>query len=278
MNSIAIDRSSAAARPVPARPRVVGGVSPGETVIEARGVTKTFGDGSVVALEGASFEARKGEFISLVGPSGCGKSTLLRIISGLIPKTGGSLSVHGREVTEPRSDIGMMFQKATLLEWRTAIENVLLPTELQRRVTADDKRRAAELLHMVGLKDFEFAFPRQLSGGMQQRVALARLLQTGADILLLDEPFGALDEFTRERLNVELMRVVAEVGGTTFFVTHNIQEAIFLADRVMVMTPRPGRLAKIVDVPFERPRDLSIQQSPEFNALVSEVRDVLGGH
>jgi NitT/TauT family transport system ATP-binding protein len=247
-------------------------------VIEATEVAKSFGGGSVIALEGASFAIEKGSFVSLVGPSGCGKSTLLRIIAGLIPKSGGSLKVNGREITAPRKDVGMMFQRPTLLEWRTAIENVLLPTEIERTPTSADKKRALDLIHMVGLKDFEFSFPRQLSGGMQQRVALARLLQTGAEVLLLDEPFGALDEFTRERLNVELMRIVANVGTTTLFVTHNIAEAIFLADRVMVMTPRPGRLAEIVDVPFARPRDPSLQQTPEFNQLVTEVRAILGAH
>ncbi|MES2847081.1 MAG: ABC transporter ATP-binding protein [Pseudomonadota bacterium] len=245
-------------------------------VIKGQGVGKTFGNGAVVALEGASFEIRQGSFVSLVGPSGCGKSTLLRLIAGLIDRTSGNLTVHDKPVAGPHTDVGMMFQRATLLDWRTSMENVLLPTEVVRTPTKADKDRAAELLRLVGLKDFLFAFPSQLSGGMQQRVALARLLQTGADILLLDEPFGALDEFTRERLNIELMRIVAEVRATTLFVTHNIAEAIFLADQVFVMTPRPGRIVEIVDVPFERPRPLSIQTSPEFNALVAKVRDILG--
>ena len=249
-----------------------------KTVIEGRDVGKTFGGGAVIALEGASFSIVEGSFVSLVGPSGCGKSTLLRLISGLIDRTSGSLTVHGRDVTGPHTDVGLMFQRATLLEWRTAIENVLLPIEIQRSVTPADKARAAELLAMVGLKDFAFSFPSQLSGGMQQRVALARLLQTGADILLLDEPFGALDEFTRERLNLELMRIVGEVGATTLFVTHNILEAIFLADEVMVMTSRPGRLARMVHVPFARPRSPELTLTPEFNALVAEVRDILGTH
>jgi NitT/TauT family transport system ATP-binding protein len=245
------------------------------SVIAAQDLTKVFGN-SVLALEAASFSVAAGSFISLVGPSGCGKSTLLRMIAGLIPKTSGSLKIHGEEVTGPRTDIGMMFQKPTLLDWRTAIENVLLPTEISGKVTDDDRRRAYDLLQLVGLSGFEFSFPRQLSGGMQQRVALARLLQTGADILLLDEPFGALDEFTRERLNLELRRIVAGGAVTTVFVTHNIAEAIFLADYVVVLTPRPGRLAKIIEVPFKGERALSIQQTPEFNALVSDVRKVLG--
>jgi NitT/TauT family transport system ATP-binding protein len=246
-------------------------------VIEAVGLGKTF-SASVVALVDASFTVEKGAFTSIVGPSGCGKSTLLRLVAGLIPLSSGRLTVHGQEVAAPRKDVGMMFQKATLLDWRTAVENVLLPSELGGRVMQEDKRRAIDLLHLVGLKGFEFSFPRQLSGGMQQRVALARLLQTGADILLLDEPFGALDEFTRERLNLELLRIVAEVRATTLFVTHNIAEAIFLADHVMVMTPHPGRLAAVVDVPFARPREIELQQTPEFNALVSEVRGILGSH
>jgi NitT/TauT family transport system ATP-binding protein len=247
------------------------------TVIAGERVSKVFAQ-TVVALEGATFVVRKGSFVSLVGPSGCGKSTLLRLVAGLIPLSSGRLAVHGRDVAAPRKDVGMMFQKPTLLDWRTAVENVLLPTEIGGRIAAADRERAIGLLDLVGLKGFEFSFPRQLSGGMQQRVALARLLQTGADILLLDEPFGALDEFTRERLNLELLRIVGEVRATTLFVTHNIAEAIFLADHVMVMTPRPGRLAGIVDVPFPRPREIELQQTPEFNALVSEVRAILGGH
>lgn len=247
-----------------------------DVVIEAKNLTKAFSE-TVIALENASFTVKKGDFVSLVGPSGCGKSTLLRLVAGLIPKSAGNLTVHGSEVEEPRADTGMMFQRAILLEWRTAVENVLLPTELTGSVTNEDRRKAMDYLDLVGLKEFEFTFPRQLSGGMQQRVALARLLQTGADILLLDEPFGALDEFTRERLNLELLRIVAQFQATTLFVTHNIIEAIFLADQVHVMTPRPGRLAKVIDVPFERPRDIELIVTPEFNKIVAEVRDVLGG-
>ena len=249
----------------------------GQTVIEGKNVTKVFGE-TVTALEGANFDIRAGEFISLVGPSGCGKSTLLCLVAGLIEKTSGDVKVNDDLVTKPRTDIGMMFQKAVLLDWRTAIENVLLPSEMKHRITQEDKDKAMASLELVGLKGFEFHFPKQLSGGMQQRVALARLIQTGADILLLDEPFGALDEFTRERLNVELMRIVGELKATTLFVTHNIQEAIYLADRVMVMTPRPGKIAEIIEVKFERPRDISIQTSREFNIIIEQVRDTLGSH
>ena len=249
----------------------------GQTVIEGKNVTKVFGE-TVTALEGANFDIRAGEFISLVGPSGCGKSTLLRLVAGLIEKTSGDVKVNDDLVTKPRTDIGMMFQKAVLLDWRTAIENVLLPSEMKHRISQEDKDKAMASLELVGLKGFEFHFPKQLSGGMQQRVALARLIQTGADIMLMDEPFGALDEFTRERLNVELMRIVGELKATTLFVTHNIQEAIYLADRVMVMTPRPGRIAEIIEVEFERPRDISIQTSREFNIIIEQVRDTLGSH
>lgn len=252
--------------------------SAGKPVVVGSMVGKSFAGGTVVAIEDADFSIPKGRFVSLVGPSGCGKSTLLRLIAGLIPATSGRLLLHDRDVTGPRQDVAMMFQRATLLEWSTAVENVLLPTEIAGRVTEADRKRAMELLDLVGLGDFAFSFPAQLSGGMQQRVALARLLQTGADVLLLDEPFGALDEFTRERLNVELLRIVGEVGATTIFVTHNIAEAIFLADEVYVMTSRPGRIARVIEVPLKRPRQLSIQTSPEFNHLVEEARDVLGAY
>lgn len=245
-------------------------------LVRVLNVGKTFSEGRVVAVDDACLDVAAGEFIALVGPSGCGKSTLLRMLAGLIPPSSGQIKIDGDIVDAPRGDIGMMFQKATLLEWRTAVENVLLPTELSGRVTPANRRAAMSLLDTVGLAGFEFSFPSQLSGGMQQRVALARLLQTGAAILLLDEPFGALDEFTRERLNMELMRIVSEVLATTFFVTHNIQEAILLADRVVVMTPRPGRIASVIDVPFVRPRTLELQVSPEFNAIVARVRAILG--
>lgn len=252
-------------------------VDPRETIITAQDLGMVFAAGSVVALEDVKFEIKRGNFISLIGPSGCGKSTLLRIVAGLLEPTGGTLSVKGERVTGPRPDIGMMFQKPTLLPWKSVMDNVMLPKTLGGRVTKADKEEAVALLHLVGLEGFEFSFPGQLSGGMQQRVALARLLNTGAEILLLDEPFGALDEFTRERLNVELLRIQREVKATILFVTHNIQEAVFLADDVFVMTPRPGRLAEIIGVDLPRPRDISMTKDANFNQRVFEVRDILGG-
>ncbi|WP_051089735.1 ABC transporter ATP-binding protein [Amorphus coralli] len=262
MSSVAIEQSG---------PKAV----PRDVVVRADGVEKTF-DGGVVALEGASFDVHKGEFVSVLGPSGCGKSTLLRLVAGLIERTGGSLTAYGTEVTAPRADIAMMFQRPTLLPWKTALDNVLLPTLIERRPTKEDRERAIGLLRLTGLTDFEFAYPQHLSGGMQQRVALARLLNAGADLLLLDEPFGALDEFTRERLNLELLRIQREIHATIMFVTHNIAEAVFLSDKVLVMTPRPGRLAAEIDVPFARPRAIELTATPEFNALVLKIRDILG--
>jgi NitT/TauT family transport system ATP-binding protein len=247
-----------------------------ETVVTGHNVRMEF-PGPVIALEDATFGIRKGEFVSLIGPSGCGKSTLLRMVAGLLNPTGGRISVNGTPMVGPRAEIGMMFQKATLLDWKPVLDNVLLPNTLAGRVTNADRERAVDLLHMVGLKGFEFAFPRQLSGGMQQRVALARLLNSGADVLLLDEPFGALDEFTRERLNIELMRIQAQIGATIVFVTHNIQEAVFLADRVFVMTPRPGRIAAEVEVNLPRPRTIEQMKSPEFTETAFNIRDTLGG-
>ena len=248
-----------------------------ELVIQGSALRKQFNE-NVIAVEDANITVPRGSFNSLVGPSGCGKSTLLRLISGLIEKSEGDLLVRNAEVVGPRSDIGMMFQKAVLLDWRTSIENVLLPDEIRGSIDKDAKKRAWDHLQLVGLKDFEFSFPRQLSGGMQQRVALARLLQTGADIMLLDEPFGALDEFTRERLNDELLRIVEGPDITTVFVTHNIQEAIYLADQVFVMTPRPGRIAAQIKIDLPTPRNIDMTTTPEFNDYVQQVRDVLAGH
>jgi NitT/TauT family transport system ATP-binding protein len=236
-------------------------------VISASDAVKQF-DGGVLAVDRVTFEARPGEFVSIVGPSGCGKSTLLRLIAGLIPLTDGSISVNGRPVEEPRQDVALMFQRPTLLPWRTAFQNVLLPPKLSKRLNRESERQAYELLDLVGLRGFEHTYPRHLSGGMQQRVALARLLMVGVDVLLLDEPFAAVDQLTRERLNLELLRVHERMSATALLVTHNITEAILLADRVIVMTPRPGRIADVIDVPFERPRVQEMAADPHFQELV----------
>jgi NitT/TauT family transport system ATP-binding protein len=225
-------------------------------------------EGGVLAVDHVSFEARPGEFVSVVGPSGCGKSTLLRLIAGLIPLTAGRISINGREVIEPRQDVALMFQRPTLLPWQTALQNALLPRTLRRKADDAAEREAYELLELVGLSGFEHTYPRHLSGGMQQRVALARLLMVGVDVLLLDEPFAAVDQITRERLNVELLKVHERTEATALLVTHNITEAVLLADRVIVMTPRPGRVADVIDVPFPRPRTQEMAAEREFQELV----------
>jgi NitT/TauT family transport system ATP-binding protein len=253
---------------VPAEAELAAGaVAEERGTIAVEDVVKQF-EGGVLAVDHVSFEARPGEFVSIVGPSGCGKSTLLRLIAGLLPLTGGTIVVNGREVTEPRQDVALMFQRPTLLPWRTALENTLLPPKLSRKQNRETEKHAYELLDLVGLSGFEHTYPRHLSGGMQQRVALARLLMVGVDVLLLDEPFAAVDQLTRERLNLELLRVHERTSATAMLVTHNITEAILLADRVIVMTPRPGRIADVIDVPFERPRVQQMIAEREFQELV----------
>jgi NitT/TauT family transport system ATP-binding protein len=234
-------------------------------------------EGGVLALDRVSLDARAGEFVSVVGPSGCGKSTLLRLIAGLIPLTAGTISVNGVEVTDPRQDVALMFQRPTLLPWRTALQNALLPPTLQGGADSAAERQAYELLDLVGLSGFEHTYPRHLSGGMQQRVALARLLMVGVEVLLLDEPFAAVDQLTRERLNVELLKVHERTSATALLVTHNIAEAVLLADRVIVMTPRPGRIADVLHVPFERPRVPEMTAESEFGELVLRAHKGLQG-
>ena len=230
----------------------------------------------VQALEDITFSVEENEFVTLVGPSGCGKSTLLKITGGLVELTAGKVSFKGQAVLGPRRDIGIMFQTPVLFDWRTALENVLLPAEVLGMEPVAARERAREVLGMVELQGFEDCYPNQLSGGMQQRVSLSRVLMYKPDLLLMDEPFGALDEFTRERLNLEIQRIWMQDRRTILFVTHNITEAIFLSDQVLVMTPRPGRLARVVRVPFPRPREIRLMKSPEFASLVFEIREVLG--
>jgi len=246
--------------------------------ITASKVSKTYRSNArlVHALEDVSFSAEENEFVTFVGPSGCGKSTLLKIVGGLLDRSGGDVMVKGQPVLGPRRDIGIMFQTPVLFDWRTALENVLLPVEVLGLDPGTYRERARGILQMTGLEGFEDSYPNQLSGGMQQRVSLGRALVYEPDVLLMDEPFGALDEFTRERLNLEIQRIWMERRKTILFVTHNITEAVFLSDQILVMTPRPGRLARIVRVPFPRPREIRLMKTTEFASLVFEIREVLG--
>lgn len=244
--------------------------------VSLKDISHVFTDGRepLPALSHVHLDVPSGQFTSIIGPSGCGKSTLLKIMAGLIPATSGEILLNGEPVTGPRQDIGIMFQQPTLLPWRTSLDNVLLPIEI-RSGAAEAKARsedALNLLELVGLKGFDEVRPFELSGGMAQRVAICRMLVTGPAILLLDEPFGALDELTREYMNVELQRICLEREATSFMVTHAIPEAVFLADQVFVMSARPGRIDTIVEVDLPRPRTLDMMTTPEFGALVRKVR------
>ena len=244
--------------------------------ITVRDAVKRF-DGGVLAVDRVSLDIRPGEFVSLIGPSGCGKSTLLRLMAGLLPLTDGTIEVNGSRVTDARQDVALMFQKPTLLPWQTALQNTMLPAALQKKRDAAAEKRAAALLDLVGLSGFEHTYPRHLSGGMQQRVALARLLMVGVEVLLLDEPFAAVDQITRERLNLELLKIHERTAATSVLVTHNLTEALLLADRVVVMTPRPGRISDVIDVPFPRPRFAEMAMEPRFQELVLRAHAGLHG-
>jgi len=226
------------------------------------------------ALASVQLDIMPGEFVSLLGPSGCGKTTLLRMVAGLLAPSSGKVLVGGVEVHEPRPDVGLVFQQALLLPWLSVLRNVLLPVDVQGRPIAGYQDRARDLIRMVGLGGFEKRLPNELSGGMQQRVALARALVHDPKILLMDEPFAALDAMTRETMNLELQRIWLEQHKTVLFVTHGIAESVFMSDRVVVMTPRPGRVAAVIDIPFPRPRSLQLLGSPEFAALAAEIRSV----
>ncbi|MUN38618.1 ABC transporter ATP-binding protein [Actinomadura litoris] len=243
--------------------------------VRLRGVGKRF-DGGVEAMRDLDLSVAPGEFVSIVGASGCGKSTLLRVIAGLVPGSEGTVEVHGEPVTGPREDVGLMFQRPALLPWKTSLENVLLPIRVRRRITHDDVREAMRLLTLFDLEGFEHGFPSQLSGGMRQRVALARLMMTGAGVRLLDEPFGAVDELTRETLNLHLLRVHERTASATVLVTHTISEAVLMSDRVIVMTSRPGTVAAEVPIPLERPRSPEMAYSQRFQELALTVRRALG--
>ncbi|WP_034518395.1 MULTISPECIES: ABC transporter ATP-binding protein [Actinomadura] len=227
---------------------------------------------AVDALAPTSLDVRPGEFVSLIGPSGCGKSTLLKIIAGLLAATGGGVEIDGRTVTEPPPGVSVAFQKPTLLSWRTIRQNILLPVELRGGERAAADRRADELLATMRLTDFAGSLPRELSGGMEQRAAIARSLIDGPRLLLMDEPFGALDEFTREDLNDELLRVWHDEPKTVLFVTHSISEAVYLSDRIVVMRARPGGIHEVIDIDLPRPRRREARGTAEFFEATQRVR------
>lgn len=231
------------------------------------------------ALSDINFTVRRGEFVSIVGPSGCGKTTLLKILAGLSPRTEGSVSIAGKDVTKPLHEVGMVFQAATLLPWRSIIENVMVPVEIQKLDRTKHKQRARDLLDLVGLTGFEDKYPFELSGGMQQRAGICRALVHDPAVLLMDEPFGALDAMTREYMNVELLRIWKESEATIVLVTHSIPEAVFLSTRIIVMSPRPGRIIDVIDCDLPRGRSLDIRETPEFLSIAHRVRQGLrAGH
>jgi NitT/TauT family transport system ATP-binding protein len=247
------------------------------TKIHIEQLCKVYGsrEGSVAALDDVTLSIRANEFVTLVGPSGCGKSTLLKVIGALIKPSRGVLRHDGEPLTEPTRDVGIVFQEAVLLQWRTVLENVLLPAEILGLDKAKSRSRAIDLINLVGLGGFEKRYPRELSGGMQQRVSICRALIHNPSVLLMDEPFAALDALTREELGFELMRIWAADKKTVVFVTHNITEAILLADRVVAMTPRPGRIARVIDIALGRPRTIDMEFSETFKSYSDQVREVI---
>jgi NitT/TauT family transport system ATP-binding protein len=245
--------------------------------IEVREVAKIYAGraGARQALRPTSLDVAAGEFVSIVGPSGCGKTTLMKIVAGLLPASAGDVRVGGVLVHEPPDGVGIVFQAATLLKWRTVLENVLVPADATGRPRAQYEPVARALIRLVGLEGFDAHYPRELSGGMQQRVAISRALLLGPRLLLMDEPFGALDAMTREEMNLELQRIWNEQRKTVLFITHSIDEAVFLSDRVVVMTLRPGGVREILDIELPRPRPLQVRAHPRFVEYVGRIRDLI---
>jgi len=247
-------------------------------VIRLDGVEKTYRTrrGDVVrAVEDVTLHVAENEFVTLVGPSGCGKSTLLRLVAGLTPATRGAIRVRDTAVREPFPDVGFVFQQPVLLPWRSVLDNVLFSVEMLGQPPRQYRKQAADLLELTGLGGFETKYPHELSGGMQQRVAICRALLPDPSLLLMDEPFGALDAMTREEMSLELLRVWEERRKTILFVTHSIPEAILLADRVVVMTARPGRIARVLTIDLPRPRTMELEFDPRFKAASDEVRRLI---
>jgi NitT/TauT family transport system ATP-binding protein len=249
----------------------------GRPVYQLKGVSKRFARRDVLALDRVDLTLREGSFSSIIGPSGCGKSTMLKIMAGVLPPSEGSVILAGSHVTGPRREIGMMFQQATLFPWRTTLENVVLPIEIRdgRRAARARHEAARSLLELVGLGDFAHVYPSELSGGMAQRAAICRMLITEPAVLLLDEPFSALDELSRDFMNMELQRICLERNATSFLVTHSIAEAVILSDIVYVMSPRPGRFVDAVRIDLPRPRTLQMTTEPRFGRHVDRIRGQL---
>jgi len=254
-----------------------------ETEIKIENLSVEFqdkeGDGIITALKNVNLEIKQGEFISLLGPSGCGKTTLLRAIADLQQPTSGTVTIREQSPREIRlqKKFGIVFQNPVLYEWRTVRKNVCMPMELMGMPRKDRTERVSKMLELVGLMEFGKHYPHELSGGMQQRVGIARALAIRPEILLMDEPFSALDEFTKEKLHEDLLRIWRKTNKTVLFVTHNIQEAVFLSDRVVVLSPHPGRVSAVVDITLPRPRTLALKHEPEFSSLVSRVRNSFEG-
>jgi NitT/TauT family transport system ATP-binding protein len=245
---------------------------PAKVIVEAASKTYRTKTGLVHALEDFSMVVREGEFVCVIGPSGCGKSTLLWSMAGLHALSHGRILLDGKPVIEPNAQIGMVFQEPNLLPWRTLQRNIELPFEFKRRKTQDHRDRIDALLKRVGLVAFKNKYPRELSGGMQQRASIVRSLSFDPSVLLMDEPFGALDAFTRDEMNLLIQEIWMETGKTIVFITHNIHEAVFLADRILVMTPRPGRLSRVYAIDLPRPRLLALTTKPEFIGMVAQIR------
>jgi NitT/TauT family transport system ATP-binding protein len=247
-------------------------------LIVARGLSKTYATasaGEVTALKNLDFEIYDGEFVSVVGQSGCGKSTLLKVLAGLLPYTAGSVALNGSPLRGPSNETAVVFQSPVLLPWRTVLENVLLPIEFRKLRRSQYNQKALDLLKMAGLHEFAQRYPFELSGGMQQRAAIVRALVQDPRMLLMDEPFGALDAMTREQMNLELLRIWSQSRKTVFFITHSIAEAIFLSDRVIAMTARPGTIADVITIDLPRPRDLSVINTERFGRYAAHLRSLL---
>jgi NitT/TauT family transport system ATP-binding protein len=273
-----VDPGLATTLPREAEPPASSAATPAaRAYLEFRNLTKVYAtdDGPVRALDQISLAQRQGEFLSILGPSGCGKSTLMMIAAGLLPASNGLVFVRGQRVVAPRTDIGIIFQSPVLLEWRTALGNIMLQAEARHLDRKAAERRARELLAAVGLAGFEGKYPDELSGGMRQRVSLCRALIHNPPQLLMDEPFGALDALTRDQLVLDLQRLWNDTRMTVLFITHSVAEAIFLSDRIVVMTPRPGRIDRVIDINLPRPRTLAMRETPEFNSYNRQILDLL---